>query len=252
MDSFEYGFGNWNDGGADCSISTSQSSSGIYSVKLKDDSAEASSIYSNLIKLEGTELVTLSFKYHCFSMEVNESFMLEISTDGGNTFKIIDQWVSGIDFENEKFYSETVPVNYKFSNSTVFRFRCEASSNNDHVYLDEIELTEGELNFGYQNLILTESLKPSKKESDSSIESIKIFPNPAKEYFSLDLSSIEGQYGNIEIYNLLGSKLSRTVFKEDHPRVMELPIDYLENGYYSVCIRTNKKKLHVMRLMVSR
>lgn len=252
FDSFENGFGNWNDGGVDCSISTGQSSSGVYSVKLKDNSQHGSSIYSNPIQLEGVKNVTFNFKYHCYSMEINESFMLEISTDGGTTFKIFEQWVSGIDFENNQFYSETVSIKYKFSKNTVFRIRCEASSNNDHVYLDQIEIIEGHQNTSYNKIILTESLKPKESQNDSSTESIKIFPNPAGDFVTVDLSSIEGQYGNIEIYNLVGSKLSRTVFKEDHPNLMELPINYLENGYYSVCIRTNKQRLHVMRLMVSR
>lgn len=252
-DSFENGFGNWNDGGIDCSISADLSSSGVYSVRLKDNSIQGSSIYSNPIKLEGIEHVTFNFKYHCYSMEINESFMLEISTDGGNTFKIIEQFVSGIDFENEKFYSETVSIKYEFTNTTIFRLRCEASSNNDHVYLDQIELFNGKHNTGYQKVLVTGSLKPSENTADnSSSEPIKIFPNPANDIVTINLSTVEGQAGSIEIYNLVGSKLSRRVFKEDHPKLIELPIDYLENGYYSVCIRTSKNRLHVMRLMVSR
>lgn len=252
-DSFENGFGNWNDGGLDCSISASLSSSGVYSVRLKDNSEQASSIYSNAMKLEGVDEVTFNFKYHCYSMEINESFMLEISTDGGETFKILEQYVSGIDFENQKFYKETISIKYKFTNATIFRIRCEASSNNDHVYLDQIELFEGKKSTSSNKIILTEELKPSsKKDDNASSEPIKIFPNPANDILSIDLSLIEGQKGSIEIYNLVGSKLSRTIFKENHARIIEFPIDYLENGYYSVCVRSSQDKLHVLRLMVSR
>ena len=253
-DSFENGFGNWNDGGIDCAISSDHSSSGIYSVKLKDNSQQASSIYSNPMQLKGIDLVTINFKFHCYSMEINESFVLEISTDGGKTFKIYEQYVSGIDFENDQFYSKSLVVKYEFSNTTIFRFRCLASSNNDHVYLDQIEVLEGKENYAYKKIILTDPLKSTtnNKEDNSSTEIIKLFPNPASNVVSIDLSTAEGKKGSIEIYNLLGSKLSRTIFKENHPKIMELPVDYLENGYYSVCVKTNNDRLHVMRLMVSR
>lgn len=253
-DSFEAGFGNWNPGGSDCSISEGHPTSGVYCIKIKDDSDHASSVYSDQINLNGIREINLSFKYHAFSMEKNEDFLLEVSTDGGQHFDILENWVSGLDFENEKYYSERLNVKYNFTNQTVFRFRCDGSSNNDQVFIDEIELHEGSTDAQSEIIIVDNKpvLNLTPVIDKSKVETIKMYPNPASDYVSINLRAVHGLKGSIEIYNLVGSKLSRTVFKEDHPEVMNFPIDYLENGYYSVCVRTNDDKLHVMRLMVSK
>lgn len=253
-DSFEAGFGNWNDGGSDCTISRSHPTSGIYSIKLKDNSDVSSSVFSDRLQLEGTSEISISFKYHAYSMEKNEDFLLEISTDGGQHFDIIENWVSGLDFENQEYHSERLNIEYDFTDDTVLRFRCDASSNNDHIYLDQIEIHEG-ANHAQSKIIILDN-KPvfnlSPVIDKSKVESIKLYPNPASDYVSINLKAVQGHKGSIEIYNLVGSKLSRTIFKEDHPETLNFPIDYLENGYYSVCVRTDNDKLHVMRLMVSK
>jgi len=75
------------------------------------------------------------------SMEYGEDFLLEISTDGGYSFSTVKSWAAGIDFDNGYFYSETVSIVGNFSDHTVLRFRCDASSNYDKIYLDNIKIT---------------------------------------------------------------------------------------------------------------
>lgn len=251
-DSFEFGYGNWNDGGADCEISMGNSSSGVYGIKLKDNSGIESSVYSNPLDLCEKESVNIKFKLRSYSMELNEKLLLEISLDGGKTFEIVEEWLSGKQFENEKFIQVSQKIAYDFTDETVFRFRCEASSNKDHIYLDEIEIHEGKKSTGSNFVFLSENITTSQINFNSSEETIDIFPNPARDFFSLNLTAVEGQSGTIEIYNLVGAKLSRSIFKENHSNIIDVPIEYLENGYYSVCVKSSSNKLHVMRLMVSR
>ena len=246
--------GNWIDGGSDCKISRGHPSSGVYCILLKDNSNTASSVYTKNLKLSGVEEISLSFKYHAYSMEENEDFLLEISIDGGKHFDIYENWVSGLDFENNEYHSERLNIQYNFTDETVLRFRCDASSNNDQVFLDQIELFEGAATTQSEIITINNTkvinLKPEIDHSKR--EAIKLFPNPASDYFSINLRAARGVAGTIEIYNLVGSKLSTTIFRADHSDVVSYPIDYLENGYYSVCVRTENDKLHVLRLMISK
>jgi len=54
-------------------------------------------------------------------MESGEDFMLEVSTDGGNSFSTIKSWASGTDFTN----------NVRFSVN-------ERITNHDFIYLDDV------------------------------------------------------------------------------------------------------------------
>ncbi len=249
-DSFEFGFGNWNDGGTDCDIVSEHASSGAFSVRLKDNKQQGSSLFSNNIDLSGEEEITFGFSFYTQGFAEDENFFFEISVDGGNSFEIYQEWIAFQDFKNEERETEIIEVSYPFSEKTVFRIRNNGSSNQDQLFIDQIKIDRG-----YKQSFVTQANKVIELipvRSKSNIEPIKIFPNPANDYFSINLKAVSGLQGIIEIFNLSGSKLSRTIFKKDHPDVLEFPCDYLEDGYYSICVRTKEEKLHVLRLMVSR
>ena len=77
-DSFESGFGNWNDGGKDCSRSTSNANTGNYSVQLRDNNGATSSMFSDSINMSSYTEATVEFSYYTSSMETGEDFFLEI------------------------------------------------------------------------------------------------------------------------------------------------------------------------------
>jgi len=69
----------------------------------------------------------------------NEDFWLQISTDGGSNFSTVEEWNWGDEFVNDQFYPDSVIITgYTLTNQTVLRFRCDASGNNDDVYIDEV------------------------------------------------------------------------------------------------------------------
>ena len=149
FDEFEGGFGNWNDGGGDCARSTTQSYSGGYSIMIRDNSGAASSMFTDVINLSGINAVEFEFKFYANSMENNEDFFLEVSTDGGSTYTLIEAWARGVHFNNNVWYIETVTIdNITFTSNTRFRLRCDASANGDQVYIDVLHLeTEIRLEF---------------------------------------------------------------------------------------------------------
>ncbi|MGV6828553.1 MAG: fibronectin type III domain-containing protein [Flavobacteriales bacterium] len=142
-DTFESGWGIWNDGGEDSKryAGGTYAHQGTYCLNIQDNT-NTSVITTNNLNLSGNSEIKISFWYMAVDMEnSNKDFWLQVSTDGGNSFTTIKTWVTGIDFENDIFYNETVNINnILFTSNTQIRFRCDASNNKDDIYIDEIKI----------------------------------------------------------------------------------------------------------------
>jgi len=60
--------------------------------------------------------------------------------DGGASFTTIEEWNLSDEFENDVRVFESVTIPGPFTASTQLRFRCDASSNNDYIFLDDISI----------------------------------------------------------------------------------------------------------------
>ncbi len=141
---FETGWGIWNDGGNDCALisNSAVANSGTNVIRLRDNSGENSSTTTNSLNLTNYSEVTISFSYLPYSMDTwQEDFWLQISTDGGSTFTTIEEWNVTDEFENDVRENEQVIISGPFTSNTQFRFRCDASGNNDRIYLDDVIIT---------------------------------------------------------------------------------------------------------------
>jgi len=133
----------WNDGGSDCYRNYEPAQGGNssnYCIRLRDNSGANSSMHTNNMNCSSVQEVKVNFMYLPESMEAGEDFLLECSTDGGFTYWTVQQWISGNHFDNGTFYNESVTFSGAFTANTVLRFRCDASSNYDKIYLDEIHI----------------------------------------------------------------------------------------------------------------
>ena len=91
----------------------------------------------------------VSFWYTPRSMEQDEDFFLEYSSDGGSNWIKIKTFQNDREFVDDgSVYNDTVDFQndsqeaYALTNQARIRFRCDASGNGDYVYLDDI-LWEG-------------------------------------------------------------------------------------------------------------
>ncbi|NRB76312.1 MAG: hypothetical protein HRU46_18280 [Verrucomicrobiales bacterium] len=135
-DDFEGGMGNWIDGGSDClHKKNSAAPQGGGSVKLRDDTASAIMTTGDLdLSLDSRAYV--SFKYRPSAMESNDSFSLEISTDGGVNFSTVQTWTGLV---NNLIVSESVFIDgVTLTSQTQFRFRCLGNVRNDNVFIDAV------------------------------------------------------------------------------------------------------------------
>ncbi len=140
-DGFESSYGNWVDGGSDCFRDNdgTYANSGTYSVRLRDNT-NSSVVTTGPYDLTNVEEAIVDFSYIARSMENGEDFWLQVSLDGGTTYTTVETWSRGLEFENLVREDENVIISGPFSNSTLFRFRCDASGNGDFVYLDDISI----------------------------------------------------------------------------------------------------------------
>jgi len=138
---FEYGWGIWKDGGNDSyrnyepAVGANASN---YCIRLRDGNGQASSMYTCPLDFSTVTSVKVDFMFLAVSLEAGENFVLEYSTDGGTTYTVVQTWVSGQNFTNNLFYSQSVTFTGAFTSNTVLRFRCHGNTNSDVVYLDEV------------------------------------------------------------------------------------------------------------------
>jgi len=181
-------------------------------------------------------------------MENGEDFFLEISTDGGNTFTLYQEWNSGVEFQNNTRYNEALNITgITFSTNTVIRFRCDASGNADQIYIDDV-LIEGCTGSATANLIVndTNNNTVAYEQALEDTPVMKVFPNPADRYLKMDLSDIingdTNQQATVIIYSLEG----KPVYSEEMTaaQVIEVDIrDLLSNRPYFVRVQVDGKML---------
>ncbi|MCB0755005.1 MAG: S8 family serine peptidase [Flavobacteriales bacterium] len=136
---FEGGLGIWNDGGSDCALTSNAAyaTSGTNAIQLRDNSSTSYTV-TDLLDLSAYSELTIDFNFTAISMENGEDFFLQISTNGVNGYSTIGHWISGSDFNNGQFYSESVVYAGAITSTMTIRFMCDASGNSDWVYLDDV------------------------------------------------------------------------------------------------------------------
>ena len=147
-DDFEVNFGNYTDGGGDCALYTGGSTyahQGMKAADIQDNSGTASSFYhTNGIDVHtpGYTQIKVEFWFKTSSMESGEDFWVQYYN--GSTWTTVASYVSGTDFSNGTFYNKTVLIDessHTFPTGMKIRFMCDASDNNDDVYIDEIKVS---------------------------------------------------------------------------------------------------------------
>jgi hypothetical protein len=146
-DTFETGWGNYTDGGADCSRYTggTYASEGIAALNIQDNSDVDSSfaLTSGIdVSTPGYTDIKVEFTYRGQGMDVGHSFSLDYWN--GSSWQTVQTWVRGTDFSNGVFMPETVNISsgsYNFPTDMKIRFMCNGKRNNDDVYIDVIRIS---------------------------------------------------------------------------------------------------------------
>ncbi|MGB1205128.1 MAG: T9SS type A sorting domain-containing protein [Chitinophagales bacterium] len=214
----------WQDGGSDCRRSANDapySSGGVgRSVRLRDNTNSSIMTTKNM-NLTNYEELTINFTYYTRSMDnSNEDFWFQISLDGGATFTTLEEWNQGDEFENDQRYYDQVVVMGPFTANTKLRFRCDASANNDVVYIDDVEInvcTSANNNLSASPFMTQNANAKNKtqavQQSLDEENSIIVYPNPFSENINIELKDMgENKTAIIEIFDMNGSSLKKESF----------------------------------------
>ncbi len=140
---FESGFDGWIDGGGDCArINTAFSFEGSFSIRLRDNSGTRSSMTLNNIDVSAFDVIEIEFYFYPNSMENGEDFFVRYNDGSG--FSTVATFARGADFQNGSFFTSTVTINrndFAFPTNVQFRFQCDASGNNDQIFIDQVKIT---------------------------------------------------------------------------------------------------------------
>jgi hypothetical protein len=223
---FETGWDGWIDGGSDCfRYAGPESPEGTYSIRLRDNSGDQSAMVSGVYNLSPYNLVNVVFSFRAEGMETGEDFWLQISD--GTAWSTVATFVSGTSFVNNQLYTVTVNMNGPFSSQSKFRFQCDASENDDNVYIDAVVVTASTASGLFELPVLITPVG-NQSETDRSVEhQVTIYPNPASDVVYISSSH---PVSEVQFFSTAGKLLA--TYSENH-----VNISALNPGIYILRIR---------------
>jgi len=227
---FETGLDGWIDGGSDCArrLDEARSYEGQYSIRIRDNSGVASSMTLNNIDVTSFNTVEIDFYFYVRSMENGEDFWLRFFD--GSSWITIETWTRGVNINNNTFYNATItitPAQYNFALNSGFRFQCDASGNNDQIFIDQVTITGiSSGSRGERNRLDVVGYLESEELSEFDI---LIYPNPVKgDIINLEISGMNEF--NYSIIDLVGKTV--LIGKSEG----QINVSKLEGGVYFIKI----------------
>jgi len=223
---FETGWDGWVDGGSDCArYSGSRSFEGSFSIRIRDNTNSSTMTLSN-IDVTPFSQVVVDFYFYVYSMENGEDFWLQFYD--GSSYITVQTWARGSGISNGSFYNATVsltPSQYNFASNSGFRFRCDASGNNDQIYIDQVTITGTTSGRGNINDLIKVGTLDSGVAAFE--DDFRIYPNPVQgQILNVELS--EGDKFTYKILNVLGQVISSGESEG------EVSVTALESGMYFI------------------
>ena len=168
------------------------------------------------------------------SMENGEDFWLQFYD--GSSYITAASWAAGSGIENNNFYNATItltPAQYNFAVNSGFRFRNDASGNQDYIYIDQVTITGTNSGRGSENsLVKVGSLDASVSFEDD----FRLYPNPTKGNL-LNVELPEGGKFNFRIMSALG----RTIIEGSSEGLIN--IESLNSGVYFIEVNDGNESM---------
>ena len=224
---FETGLDGWIDGGGDCArVQSANSYEGNFSVRIRDNSGVASSMSLTNINVTPFAAVEVDFYFYVFSMENGEDFWLRFFD--GSQWSTVQTWTRGVNINNNTFYNATVsitPAQYNFAVNSGFRFQCDASGNQDQIFIDQVTITGiSATSKGKGDNLQVVGYGDTLAESELEF---KLYPNPVKgDILNVDLP--EGGQFEYSIKNMVGQTITKGSSNG------EIKVNNLESGMYFI------------------
>ncbi len=209
---FETGWDGWIDGGSDCGRTySSHSYEGNYSIYIRDNSGIAASMTSSAYNVTAYNQLVIDFYFYSYSMETDEDFSVRYYN--GSSWATVATYVSGSSYAGDGFYHAVVTLNkVNFPGNAQFRFQCNASSNNDIIYIDQVTVTGstgGTIGTGpgnTQTCTLVSSAPQGVSGADELSEGLMIYPIPAVNSLTVQT---DNAVRSVKIYSVNGAMVKQ-------------------------------------------
>jgi hypothetical protein len=244
-ESFEFGLGLWLDAGIDCErrFGAVTATDGSYSLRLRDNST-TSNLTTVTLDYAKYRQITVGFGYIANFFEPGEDFWLQISLNNGVTWTTIADLNAGVEFTNGSKKSHSVTVAMPFSTATKLRFVCDASDDDDTVYLDYITVTG-----------CLKSVAPPTQKTEAYFannlpvtQTLTLSPNPASQ--SVQLKYTSDSANEFALVNVAGQNVIRRNFNQKSTEYTEtIDLSGVQPGLYFATIR-NKAGVQTAKLLV--
>lgn len=241
---FEAGVGIWTDGGGDCARYTAgtYASGGVAAMNIQDNSGTASSFYlTNGVDVAGPGYVQIDVKFDFIAISMDnstENFWVQYYN--GSTWSNVANYSYSTNFSNGIFYQANVSIlesNYTFPSNMNIRFMCDASDNNDDVYVDNIYITASTAASPNNYLIPLggpqEAITGSGADGN---EAFRIYPNPANNELNIKMEGYEKT--EIFIHDIQGRVVYHGIMEGSEQTVN---LEGFTAGAYSVLLITKEE-----------
>lgn len=237
---FEAGWGIWTDGGDDCARYTggTYSSGGVASIDIQDNTAVPSSFYlTNGVDVHtpGYVQIDVEFEFYAVSMESGEDFWVQYYN--GTTWYTVASYARGTNFNNSTFYSVNVSIlesAYTFPTNMKIRFMCDASDNNDDIYIDNVRIT-ATTQASPNNYIIPMAAPQMEAVGNTEESPVKIYPNPASTELNISLENNEP--AELFIYDVQGHVVYHEILMQEP---LKLSLENYSTGIYMVFVITKE------------
>ena len=233
---FETGLDAWTDGGPDVArVNSPNSFEGTYSIKLADNSGAQSAMTSPACNLSDAVGARIAFHFYASSMENGEDFFVQYKS-GSGAWNTIATLVSGTHFSNNSFYAVSLLVpNFTPTADGSFRIQCDASDNNDQVFIDAVTIYKLNGTELIEAGIVIHEI--SKTDFIAADDDLKIYPNPAQAVINLQCK------GEIQEVRVIGMDGRDYRFTEINFTNTAIDVSQLPGGVYFLMVRSGHKML---------
>ncbi len=253
---FETSWGIWTDGGTDCArINNAAFANSVpYSIQLRDNTTSSVMTTTSQNCTNYTEM-KVNFSYITTSFEANEDFWLQVSTNGGSTYTTVGDFNAGVEFNNGFRKNATVTIPGPFTANTRFRFRADASADDDQVYIDDVVITGCQpppfTNDGGSERIDSDEFATSKAPA-SDLYDIRTGPNPTSDFFMVQFTA----QSEVPLDYFITDMTGQVVLQDRYNclkgnNLLNIDLQDLAKGMYIISLRTAKSRF-TQKLIVAR